>query len=959
MEDIKIKLLALEDSPHDMKQMHAKLIAAGYWIDFTHVVGKVDYIKALTQQTFDIIISEFELPGINAFDSLHIRNEICPDTPFICLSGSIGEETAIELLKQGAVDYVLKDSSERLPFAIKRALEESKERAAHHKAVLALKESETRFRQVAETAHEWIWEVDKNGLYTYASPVVESLLGYTPYELVRKKYFYDLYVPEKKAEFKEAAFKVFLRKEKFRLLESQVLHKYGYPVVIASSGRPFFDEQGCFSGFRGVDEDITLRKKAELSLQAKTENFSRLLEISLHLNDSVEKKEVFQNIVNRSVQLMNLGSGAIYLIEGDSMLLKATHPIIPPDFPDEYISAKLENHWHIKKAVSTKSIVEIPDVSKEVFSPQEKLIVDYSGFKTLLYLPLINEDVVIGVLILASTNQLHVFTNEEINLCLTLSNLSALALKNALLFEKTNQKVLELKNAIKEKEKIEKNLQLLNKAIEASSVSVIITNAEGGIIYTNPFFSQITGYSKEEAKGQNPNFMKSGTQSTDIYQKLWETILSGDDWEGELQNKRKNGELFWEKAIISPIMDSHGKVTNFIAIKEDISYRKQAEETRKQLEVARKTAKFKQDFLAKMSHEIRTPLSGVLGMIEVLEQTLLADQQIEYVKDIKTSGENLKEIINQVLEYSKIEAGKITLHPIEFEFKALLEDAKVLYRDSLNAGVDLIVEIDPKIPSFVEADRFRLSQVVNNFVSNAIKFTHRGLIILKAHLEKAPDFDKKMVIKIEVSDTGIGIPDSLQKKLFNPFVQSEDGERNVYEGTGLGLTICKELVEIMKGEVGAESTQGEGSTFWFSFLAKKADEVRAVKKQPSQQKSTIKLRVLLAEDMLALQKITKLLLNSMGHEVHLADNGQQALEIFKPEKFDLLIMDVNMPVMDGVTATQILREKYKDLPPIIGLSANAFEGDYEKYIALGMDDYLTKPFNKIDFERILPRLLRV
>ncbi len=692
-----------------------------------------------------------------------------------------------------------------------------------------------------------------------------------------------------------------------------------------------------------------------MALKTKSKELSRLLDISLSLNQSVEKNTVFQNIVDRSVDVLDLGSAAIYLIDGDSLFMEAAHPMLPPHFPEEFRKAKMDNHLHIRQTVLTKTIVVVADASKEDFSAQEQLIVDSGGFRTLLYLPLINEDVVIGVLILASTSKLHVFTDEEINICLTLSNLSALALKNALLFEKTNQKVVELKKAIKEKEHAEKNLQLLNRAIEASSVSVVITDAKGDIIYTNRFFTQITGYTREEARGKNPSILNSGCQSTDFYQKLWETLLSGENWEGELQNRRKNGELFWEKAVISPIMNSLGEVTNFIAIKEDISYRKQAEETRKQLEVAQKTAKFKQDFLAKMSHEIRTPLSGVLGMIEVLEQTLLADEQKEYVNDIKTSGQNLKEIINQVLEYSKIEAGKISLHLIEFKFKSLLEDAKVLYSGSLNAGVDLIVEVDPKIPAFVKADRFRLSQVVNNFVSNAVKFTPHGHIILKAYLKKAPGFDKPMVIKIEVSDTGKGIPVSLQKRLFTPFVQSED---SMHEGTGLGLTICKELVELMKGEVGFNSTVGLGSTFWFSFLAETADDVKPVKKQPSYGGNSIRLRVLFAEDMITLQKVGRLLLSSMGHEVHLASNGKEALEIFKPGKFDLVIMDVNMPVMDGITATRKLREKYKNLPPVLGLSANAFEGDREKYLALGMDDYLTKPFNKMDFENMIQRLIR-
>lgn len=511
---------------------------------------------------------------------------------------------------------------------------------------------------------------------------------------------------------------------------------------------------------------------------------------------------------------------------------------------------------------------------------------------------------------------------------------------------------------ITDKKQAEKNIQLLKGAIEAASVAVFITNASGEIYYANAFFSQLTEYSPEEILGRKPDVIKSGNQSENFYRDLWATVHSGKTWEGELVNKKKNGELYWVRAIISPILDPNGDVVNIVAIQEDISLKKQAEETHKQLEFAKKTARFKQDFLAKMSHEIRTPLSGVLGMIEVLEQTDLKQEQKEYVKDIKSSGENLKEIINQVLEYSKIEAGKISLRPQDFEFMSLLEEARSLYKDCLSANVAFLIEVDSHIPQFICADKIRLSQVVNNFVSNAIKFTREGSITLKATFINKEESEGGITIKNEVCDTGKGIPNDLQRKLFNPFIQSEEGERLEYEGTGLGLSISSELVTLMHGAIGVESELGKGSVFWFTFLAKPAafKPPEILKEIPHVSARSIK--ILLVEDALVLQKIVRLMLTSMGHEVTIANNGQQALELFEPGKFDLILMDVNMPIMDGVTATRLLKEKYMDLPLIVGLSANAFEGDRERFLAQGMDDYLTKPFSRADFERLLPQILK-
>ncbi len=397
----------------------------------------------------------------------------------------------------------------------------------------------------------------------------------------------------------------------------------------------------------------------------------------------------------------------------------------------------------------------------------------------------------------------------------------------------------------------------------------------------------------------------------------------------------------------------------------DITKSKEAEKSMFQLKVAHEAIEFKQNFLANISHEMRTPLTGILGMIDIFEQTELTQTQQEYFETLKHSSENLREIINQVLDYSKIEAGKVKLKPTLFSIKGLLSETKKLYKGSVKPGINFSTRTDPKIPASIYADENRIRQVIHNLVSNALKFTKKGSVVLSSQLLSPKPVSKQVMIKIAVTDTGIGIPVGLRDKLFVPFSQIDDKDTRKYEGTGLGLSICKELVILLGGEIGVISEYHKGSTFWFVFPALIKSETQGITKTVNQPgKSSLNnknnhkqhLNILFAEDKDVNQKVISLLLTSMGHMVTIANNGKQALNIYKPDKFDLILMDIQMPVMDGITATKKLKEKFEHLPPIVGLSANAFEGDREKYMILGMDEYLTKPFNIEEFIKLMTKI---
>jgi PAS domain S-box-containing protein len=504
-------------------------------------------------------------------------------------------------------------------------------------------------------------------------------------------------------------------------------------------------------------------------------------------------------------------------------------------------------------------------------------------------------------------------------------------------------------------EKLRESEEKYRLIFENSPLGVLHFDNNGRISDCNDQFSNIIGIPKNHLIGTEMQMIPDSRLKNII-----EDVLRGNPATFETRYTPATSDKSTPvRLLFAPIITRRGKVKGGIGLIEDRSSHVQKEEYKKQVEVIKESARFKQNFLANMSHEIRTPLTGVLGMIDILEQTPLDENQMEYITILKNSGENLKEIINQVLDFSKIEAGKVQLNHSTFDFRSLSDDVFKLFTSLCRKNVSLNIDLDEDIPQYIKADKSRISQIINNLISNAVKFTHTGQITLKASRLPAEE-SGKVLIKIEVIDTGIGIPSQLQKKLFVPFSQIGENDTRVYEGTGLGLSICKQLVSLHGGEIGVISKPGKGSNFWFTFIAGISV---SKKKTPTAGENSFaihsrKLRILFAEDKVVNQKVVKLLLSSLGHETMLAGNGKEAIELFEPDKFDLILMDIQMPVMNGIDATQHLKTQYECLPPVVGLSANAFEGDREKYMQMGMDDYLTKPVKREDFIRMIKRVFK-
>lgn len=365
-------------------------------------------------------------------------------------------------------------------------------------------------------------------------------------------------------------------------------------------------------------------------------------------------------------------------------------------------------------------------------------------------------------------------------------------------------------------------------------------------------------------------------------------------------------------------------------------------------------------FLANMSHEIRTPLNGIIGMTDVLKESGLKNEQIDYLNIIEMSGNNLLTIINDILDFSKIESGQIELENIELNLRNEIGQViKLLDNKARRKGIYLKTEIDEQIPETIKGDPVRIKQVLINLVNNGIKFTEKGGITLAVSVSKS---DMPLVtMMFRVTDTGIGISDKGMTRLFQSFSQTDISTTREYGGSGLGLAISKKLVELMHGEIGVESEVGKGSKFWFTAKFESDTTIKKEYVSISDSQGTPevkKLSVLLAEDNVINMKVAFLMLNRLGHDIEVAENGKVAVEKFSKKRFDIILMDIQMPLMDGIEATREIRNieyesKSKIRIPIIAVTANALMGDRERFLEAGMDNYISKPFKPDELEEIL------
>lgn len=509
----------------------------------------------------------------------------------------------------------------------------------------------------------------------------------------------------------------------------------------------------------------------------------------------------------------------------------------------------------------------------------------------------------------------------------------------------TEQKILLEKTLSELKESEEKQKSLIENILDGI---FIIQNKK--LVYSNEIVSNILGYSNEEMHEMtfddviDPRDLKMISSN-------YKSRLKGVDIpkQYEIRLRHKNGNLINVNLNVG-VIKLMGHLAIIGTIKDITAQKNHEAALIHEKDKAEQATKSKSIFLAGISHEIRNHMSSIIGISEVLSETELSEEQHEYADVIINSGNNMLSIINEILDFSKIEAGQVIIKQEEFKLSKLIKDVISAHKPQLKGkNVKLKSNIESNIPDNLIGDTTRIKQVLINLVSNAIKFTDKGKITINVNLDKTEQYKNDINLKFNVEDTGIGISEENQKKLFIPFSQTDNAtERNI-SGTGLGLAICKNLVKLMNGTIGVSSEVDKGSVFWFTIKFKKQEPDHNPNESdnpdPDQQNP---LNILLVEDNLMSQQLTKTILTKEGHKTDVADNGQIGLDMYINNNYDLVLMDIQMPVMDGIQASRLIREyEYgngNDSVNIIAITAYTKEGEQQKLFDAGINLYLPKPF---------------
>ena len=875
-ENISLQVLCLEDSTKDAEIISGLLVDTGYDLKMDCAGSEKEFVSFLRSRKYDVILSDFKLPGFDAFGALRWSLEICPEVPFICVSGSIGEETAIELLKQGAIDYVLKDRLVRLPSAIKRALNEAREKEAHTRAEAALLKSEEKYRGIFENVQDVYYEATMDGITLEVSPSIEIISKgqYRRDDLIGRS-IYDFYSDPGVRQTLLAKLE-----ERGNIADFEVMLKNGdgSSVPCSISAKIRSDTQGRPVEIVGTMRDITQRKWAENRLKESENRMRMIVEGTPYLFFYTQDTDAKITYVSPSVK--NITGHSI------DEWYNQTHWFVTNNKIN--ILAKERTRAHLRGEFSMGSIfVEIEHADKYPI-----LLEVYEN-------PIIADGEVVGVQGIA-----HDITKRTL---------------------------------------AENELRKLSRAVEQSPASIIITDKEGNIEYVNPKFTQVTGYTSAEALGQNPRMLKSGEKPTEEYKQLWETVTCGKEWRGELHNKKKNGELYWESALISPIKDASDEITHYLAVKEDITEKKLFET---QLMRAQRMESIG-TLAGGVAHDLNNVLAPIMLAIDVLRKSMPDERSQKMLESLESSAHRGSTIVKQILGFARGIQGETV--PIQIRY--IINEITNIIRETFPKSIT-IKESIPKNVWTIIGDATNLHQLILNLSLNARDaMPEGGTIYIKAENKTIDEHYSRMnleskpgrFVMLSVEDNGCGIPPAVVEHIFEPFFTTKE----VGKGTGLGLSTVHSIVKSHGGFLNVYSEIGKGTTFRIYLpAAEAADGVQPELEKLREMFMGHGELIMVVDDESSIRQITKHALETYGYRTITAPDGTEAIVHFasRKDEIDLVLVDMVMPIMDGPHTIKVLR-KINPLIKIIASSGLTGEGNVAKDKKLGVNAFIMKPYN--------------